>query len=189
MAAHSQTPFRLEECDTIDLDKCYATKGYIRYAIDTTELEEKRGLFSLLKINYLDSFYCMLIVEKTDTFDIVYDSTVVRGKVVYSVERILEDNLYYVLVESEEEFNDVVVKRMNEYRAKRRWKWRHRNSIYMHLRRPRTETTYYPPIEEAPDGINFGVTETCERCQLIILHGREEKVYDCPLILMLYRPY
>lgn len=184
--AHSQSTLRHEKCDTINIDKCYMVVGEDKIKLDTNVAEEINGLFSFIKMEPLNPNDCMLYVTRTDTIFTVYDSTIINGLIVYLVDTSFSTKQYYVLVESEEDFNDLVIKRLQEYRVKEKMDDANGELIPLDLKRFYQDVTFSLRSRETEEK-DLATTWSCEQCQVIILHGKEEKVYDCPLYNNLYR--
>lgn len=184
--AHSQNTLRHEKCDTINIDKCYMVVGDDKVKLDTNVVEEINGLFSFIKVEPLNPNDCMLYLTRTDTIFTVYDSTVINGSIVYLVDTFFSSKLYYVMVESEEDFNNLIIKRLYEYRLKEKMNDFQSELIPLHLKRFYQDVTLFHKPKESEER-NLATTWSCEQCQVIILHGKEEKVYDCPLYNNLYR--
>ena len=185
--AHSQIHVQHEECDTINIDKCYMVIGEDRIAIDTNVGESVNGLFSFVNVEPLNPNYCMLYVTQTDTFYTVYDSTISNGLIVYLVDTSFSTKLYGILIENEEEFDSLVIKRLREYQSENEVDKTRGELMPLHLRRFYKYVASFPEQKNEFQNNNVSTTWSCEHCQVIILHSKEEKVYDCPLFNNLYR--
>lgn len=93
-----------EECDTINLDENYITIDGERIATNKKGAEGFSGNFSIDNVRFMSELYCMLYVSRTDTLPIVYDSVKSNDSLVYLMDTVYDDYIYYVLVESEEIF-------------------------------------------------------------------------------------
>ncbi|MBQ3946610.1 MAG: hypothetical protein II670_13555 [Alphaproteobacteria bacterium] len=161
------------ECDTINIDKCYITIEGVKIATDTNGLEEIEKMFTIVRIRPLNSHYCMLYVEQTDTIKLVYDSTIVNNLLVALTDTVYSTKLYNVLVKNDE------IEDRNEYLVG--------NTLPLRLR------SYFKVIKLSDESKNHGgcdksaTTWTCDQCHIITLHGKEVKIHDCPLYNNLYR--
>lgn len=175
-----------DACDTINIDECYIIRNEKKIVIDTNVQETIVGLFTILKVVPLYPNYCMLYVTHTDTIYTVYDSTIDNGSLVYPVDTSYSTHLYNVLVEKEEDVGPPLNYWVNLLLSEYEYEENIEKNILLHLR------SFYnnvkmPTIHGIVPNDNFATTVNCEQCQVIILHGKEEKVFDCPIYNNLYR--
>lgn len=160
-------------CDTINIDKCYITIEGMKITTDTIHREEIEKTFTIVRTRPLDQYHKMLYLEQTDTLYMVYDSTLVNDSLVYLTDTLYSTKSYNVLIGKNKIDED------NEYVVG--------NSISLHLR------SYYnlpeiPYVSKKSDNDGKSATTwNCDQCYIIILHGKEVKVHDCPLYSNLYQ--
>jgi hypothetical protein len=159
-------------CDTINIDKCYITIDGVKIATDTNAREEIENMFTVVRTIPLGRYYNMLRVEQTDTLYIVYDSTVVNDSLVYLTDTLHSTKLYSVLIENNEVDNG------NEYEVGK--------SISLHLQSYYNKLGSFNVCKKNGSNEEPATTWTCDQCQVVILHGKEVKCYDCPLYNNLY---
>ena len=152
------TPFdKNEECDTINIDKCYMTRYYgDKYEIDTNVQEKITGLFEIIQVRPLNSFYCLLYVKYRDKRD--------YGDLAILVEK--EDD---IIASGSLKVGKSFYMRLKKYYNITKKTFRHT-----------------PQINDNNSDI-IGITEHCQDRQMIIYHGKKEVIVDCPIYTRLYR--
>ena len=156
-----------EKCDTINIDECFIARNGELLVLDTIVEDEINGYFTIVRAEPLDLNYCMLYAERIDTS---YSS-----------------RIYNVLVENKEEIKGSLQDIIESYLSEDK-KGNRNTAIPLRLCR-------FYSIEKSIIGLyekndykkKISVTVSCERCHVIILHGKEELIYDCPLYNNLYR--
>jgi len=160
-------------CDTINIDKCYITIGGVKITTDTISREEIEKTFAIVRTRPLNQYYKTLYMEQTDTLYMVYDSTVVNDSLVFLTDTLYSTKSYNVLFENNE------FDKGNEYEVG--------NSISLHLRSYYNVPKFPYVSKKNGNDEKSASTWNCDQCHIIILHGKEVKVRDCPLYSNLYQ--
>lgn len=170
---HSTSFLKDVDCDTINIDKCYITMEGVKIAIDTNGRDEIEKMFTIVRTRPLSQYYNMLYMEQTDTLYMVYDSTIVNDSLVFLADTLYSTKSYNVLIENDETDEE------NEYVVG--------NSISLHLRSYYNVTEFPNVYKKNSSNEKSATTWNCDQCTIIILHGKEVKVHDCPLYNNLYQ--
>lgn len=188
----SQAALPHETCDTIDIDRCYTVVNGHRIDIDTSIHLSVDGIFEIISHHPLNDGVTMFAVAHTDTIYTIYDSTIVRRKMVYSVDTSLYTQTYYVLVDNEDGLYDTLMQVIRRSQSIDDWDSRrqssllplHVESFYNKVEQPHTDWEHW---KEWSDGNDLLLTESCDRCHVIIMNGNRLQTHDCQLYNRLYR--
>lgn len=164
---------QVRACDTINIDRCYLTIEGEKIAIDTNVQEDVEGLFSVVKVSLINTYYHMLYLEKTDTTYLVYDSSIVNNSWDYLVDTSISTKIYNVLVENRNDISNTNLLKEDSI-------------IFLCLRR------YYnvvkiPNVKEKDVNDDLATTWSCDQCYTIIMQGKSVEIHDCPFYNNLYR--
>ena len=170
---HHSSSIQDKECDTINIDGCYLAIEGERISIDTNLQENVDGVFSVAKVSLLNTFFCMLHLEKTDTIYTVYDSSTVNNSWVYLVDTSFSTKEYIVLVENE---NDITNKSVLK-----------EGSVIPLCLKRFYNVVKTPNIRRKNTNDNLATTWSCDQCHIIILHEKKEKIHYCPLYNNMYK--
>lgn len=147
------------KCDTINIDKCYITRYYgEKYEIDTNVQEKITGLFEIIEILPLNSFYCLLYAEY-------------QGKSNY--------DYFVILVEKED---DIIASGTLKIGKSFYMRLRRYYDITQTLKHVSINYSDAIGITE-----NIALTQHCQDRQMIFYHGKREVIVDCPIYTRLYR--
>lgn len=155
-----KSPFHKNaKCDTINIDECYITRYYgDKYDIDTNVQEKITGLFKIVRVLPLKSFYCLLYVE-------------CQGKSDYSH--------FVILIEKEDDVIASGSLKIGKSFYMRLKKYYTITQTLKHVSEKYSDTIGI--IE------NIVLTQHCQDPQIILYHGKREVIVDCPIYTRLYR--
>lgn len=185
IVSYSQMKSFYQECDTINIDDLYIVKDGERIMTDSNVKEDIEGFFSIVRVEPLVSNYCIIYLSRSDTLYTIYDSTINDESRIYRVDTSYSTKLYSVLVENKEEIRDSLIFWIYYYLSEEENK--ESTDVPIPLRLQRFYNVVQIPDVHKKKYDGFARTISCEQCQVIILHGKEELIYDCPLYNNLYR--